>query len=44
VFLFSFLGNRAMGSCQGGNHHLTNVDRGPIIADIVHWLEKQRPS
>jgi pimeloyl-ACP methyl ester carboxylesterase len=26
----------------GGNHHLTNVDRAPVIADIVHWLEKQR--
>jgi len=26
---------------QGGNHHLTNVDRAPIIADIVSWLEKQ---
>jgi pimeloyl-ACP methyl ester carboxylesterase len=25
-----------------GNHHLTNVDRAPVIADIVHWLEKQR--
>jgi dipeptidyl aminopeptidase/acylaminoacyl peptidase len=27
---------------SGGNHHLTNVDRAPVIADIVHWLEKQR--
>jgi pimeloyl-ACP methyl ester carboxylesterase len=27
---------------QGGNHHLTNVDRGPIIADIVDWLERQQ--
>jgi fermentation-respiration switch protein FrsA (DUF1100 family) len=25
----------------GGNHHLTNVDRGPVIADIVHWLGRQ---
>jgi pimeloyl-ACP methyl ester carboxylesterase len=25
----------------GGNHHLTNIDRQPIIADIVHWLGKQ---
>jgi dipeptidyl aminopeptidase/acylaminoacyl peptidase len=25
----------------GGNHHLTNVDREPVIADIVHWLGKQ---
>lgn len=25
----------------GGNHHLTNVDRAPVIADIVDWLEKQ---
>jgi pimeloyl-ACP methyl ester carboxylesterase len=27
---------------QGGNHHLTNVDRAPVLADIVSWLEKQR--
>jgi hypothetical protein len=26
---------------QGGNHHLTNIDRGPVIADIVGWLERQ---
>jgi pimeloyl-ACP methyl ester carboxylesterase len=24
----------------GGNHHLTNVDRAPVIADIVNWLER----
>jgi len=27
---------------QGGNHHLTNVNRAPVIADIVGWFEKQR--
>jgi pimeloyl-ACP methyl ester carboxylesterase len=27
---------------EGGNHHLTNVDRAPVIADIVGWFEKQR--
>jgi len=27
---------------QDGNHHLTNVDRIPVIADIVGWLERQR--
>jgi uncharacterized protein len=27
---------------QGGNHHLTNVNRVPVIADIVGWFEKQR--
>lgn len=26
---------------QDGNHHLTNIDRAPVIADIVAWLEKQ---
>ena len=26
----------------GGNHHLNNVDRAPVIADIVGWLEKQK--
>ena len=26
---------------QGGNHHLTNVNRAPVIADIVGWFEKQ---
>ena len=26
----------------GGNHHLTNVAREPVIVDIVNWLEKQR--
>jgi pimeloyl-ACP methyl ester carboxylesterase len=24
---------------QGGNHHLTNVDRAPVIADIVTWFD-----
>ena len=27
---------------QGGNHHLNNVDRGPVLADIVEWLESQK--
>jgi uncharacterized protein len=27
---------------HGGNHHLNNVDRPPLIADIVNWLETQR--
>jgi len=27
---------------QDGNHHLTNVDRAPVITDIVDWLERQR--
>jgi dipeptidyl aminopeptidase/acylaminoacyl peptidase len=27
---------------QDGNHHLTNVDRAPVLMDIVNWLEKQR--
>jgi len=27
---------------QGGNHHLTNVNRAPVIADIVGWFERQR--
>jgi pimeloyl-ACP methyl ester carboxylesterase len=26
---------------QGGNHHLNNVDRGPVLADIIEWLESQ---
>jgi len=26
---------------EGGDHHLTNVERGPVIADIVDWLRKQ---
>jgi pimeloyl-ACP methyl ester carboxylesterase len=25
---------------QDGNHHLTNVDRAPVITDIVEWLER----
>src|SRR5690349_10171127 len=25
----------------GGNHHLKNIDRKPVIADIVSWLQKQ---
>ena len=29
-------------SVEGGNHHLNNVDRAPILADIVNWLEAQR--
>ncbi len=28
-------------SVEGGNHHLNNVDRAPILADIVNWLEGQ---
>jgi len=27
---------------QYGNHHLTNIDRAPVIADIVGWMERQR--
>lgn len=23
-------------------HHLTNVDRAPVIADIVNWIDRQR--
>ena len=30
------------GPVQDGNHHLTNVDRAPVLADIVSWLEEQR--
>jgi dipeptidyl aminopeptidase/acylaminoacyl peptidase len=26
---------------QDGNHHLTNVDRTPVLADIMTWLETQ---
>jgi pimeloyl-ACP methyl ester carboxylesterase len=26
---------------EGGNHHLNNVDRAPLLADIVSWLEGQ---
>ena len=26
---------------QDGNHHLTNVDRTPVLADIMSWLEAQ---
>ncbi len=26
---------------EGGNHHLTNVDRAPVIADIVAWFDRQ---
>ena len=26
-------------SVHGGNHHLTNVDRSPILAEVVSWLE-----
>jgi pimeloyl-ACP methyl ester carboxylesterase len=26
----------------GGNHHLTNVDRAPVLADIVSWFNSQR--
>ena len=26
----------------GGNHHLNNVDRTPILADIASWLERQK--
>lgn len=27
---------------EGGNHHLTNVDRAPVLADIIDWFERQR--
>ncbi|HYA28016.1 MAG TPA: alpha/beta fold hydrolase [Acidobacteriota bacterium] len=27
---------------QGGNHHLNNVDRGPVLADIMEWLESHK--
>ncbi len=27
---------------QGDNHHLTNVDRAPVLADILAWLERQQ--
>ena len=26
---------------EGGNHHLTNVDRATVLADIAAWLERQ---
>lgn len=26
---------------EGGNHHLSNVDRAPVLADIISWLEAQ---
>lgn len=26
-------------SVPGGNHHLTNVDRSPVLDEIVSWLE-----
>lgn len=26
---------------QGGNHHLTNVERAPVLTDIVAWLDRQ---
>jgi pimeloyl-ACP methyl ester carboxylesterase len=26
---------------EGGNHHLNNVDRSPILAEIIEWLEHQ---
>jgi pimeloyl-ACP methyl ester carboxylesterase len=26
---------------ESGNHHLNNVDRGPVLADIIEWLESQ---
>jgi pimeloyl-ACP methyl ester carboxylesterase len=26
---------------QGGNHHLTNVDRAPVLADIMAWFDRQ---
>jgi fermentation-respiration switch protein FrsA (DUF1100 family) len=26
---------------QGGNHHLTNIDREPVLADIVAWFDGQ---
>jgi len=26
---------------DGGNHHLNNIDRGPVLADIIAWLENQ---
>jgi pimeloyl-ACP methyl ester carboxylesterase len=27
---------------EGGNHHLTNIHRAPVLADIVAWLERQQ--
>jgi dipeptidyl aminopeptidase/acylaminoacyl peptidase len=27
---------------EGGNHHLNNVDRAPVLNDIVSWFEAQR--
>jgi pimeloyl-ACP methyl ester carboxylesterase len=27
---------------EGGNHHLNNVDRAPVLGDIVGWLDAQR--
>jgi pimeloyl-ACP methyl ester carboxylesterase len=27
---------------EGGNHHLNNLDRAPVLADILSWLEAQR--
>jgi pimeloyl-ACP methyl ester carboxylesterase len=29
-------------SVEGGNHHLNNVDRTPILADIVGWFARQQ--
>jgi len=29
-------------SVEGGNHHLNNVDRMPILADIVGWFARQQ--
>jgi len=26
---------------QDGDHHLTNVDRAPVLADIIAWLDAQ---
>jgi pimeloyl-ACP methyl ester carboxylesterase len=27
---------------QDGNHHLNNIDRAPVLADIIEWLESQK--
>ena len=29
-------------SVEGGNHHLNNVDRAPVLADIVSWFDGQQ--
>ena len=29
-------------SVEGGNHHLNNIDRAPVLADIVSWFDRQQ--